>query len=95
MNGVRKRKLQFEPMRALVRPSCDLGDLWHKRMTHLHCRAFNVLRDTMTALLKISAKRYDPYKGCAKSVLDLIDSDVCGPMPFVSLSIIIVAFPRY
>lgn len=54
--GLRKDKLyklQFEPKCALVSISSngqDLGELWHRRMAHLHHGALKVLKDTVTGL---------------------------------------------
>jgi hypothetical protein len=99
MIGVREEmvyKLQFQPGRALVSTTTDMGDLWHKRMAHLHFGAIGHLRQVVNGLPKFTAERHDPSKGCAmgeyarrpfppsehksKGVLDLIHSDVCGPM---------------
>ena len=29
-------RLQFEPAKALVSSACDMAELWHRRMVHLH-----------------------------------------------------------
>jgi hypothetical protein len=37
--GIRKGnlyRLHFEPTRALVSASTDLGEIWHRRMVHFH-----------------------------------------------------------
>jgi transposase InsO family protein len=99
MIGIREEKvyrLQFQPGRALVSTTTDMGELWHKRMAHIHFGALRHLRQAVTGLHKFTAKRHDPCKGCAmgkyakrpfpptkhrsKGVLDLIHYDVCGPM---------------
>jgi hypothetical protein len=98
-------QLQFEPTHALV-SSCtssgqDLGELWHKRMAHLHHGALKVLRESVDGLPVFSSDQYRVCKGCAlrkytkttfptsdnrsKVILDLIHSDVCGPMSTVSV----------
>ena len=72
---------------------------WH---TYLHHGAFNVLKEIVTGLPELSVKHQGVCKGCAlgkyaktafpssdsrsKGILDLIHSDVCGPMSAVSLS---------
>jgi hypothetical protein len=104
--GVRSKKLyrlQFEPTHALV-STCtssgqDLGELWHKRMAHLHHGALKVLRESVDGIPTFSSYQHRVCKGCAlgkytktvfptsdnrsKGILDLIHSDVCGPMSVV------------
>jgi hypothetical protein len=79
-----------------------MGELWHKRMAHLHFGALGHLREAVTRFLKFTTERSDPFKGCAmgkyarrpfppsehrtKGVLDLIHSDICGPMSAESMS---------
>lgn len=47
-------RLQFDSAKALVRNSNssgrDLGELWHKKMGHLHHGALRLLRDTITGV---------------------------------------------
>lgn len=75
----------------------DLNELWHKRMGHLHHGALRILKKIVTGVPKLSTKPDDVYKGCvmgkyarsnnrAKSVLGLIQSDICGPMSTRALS---------
>jgi hypothetical protein len=57
-------KLQFEPACVLVSSSCsgrDLGELWHRRIAHLHHGALKVLRESVTGLLEFS---YDQHGVC-------------------------------
>jgi transposase InsO family protein len=79
-----------------------MGELWHRRMAHLHFGALGHLRQAVTGLPKFTTEKHDPCKGCAmgkyaqrpfppsehrsKGVLDLIHSDVCGPMSMESVS---------
>jgi transposase InsO family protein len=103
--GVRREKLyrlQFEPARALVSNACDMAELWHRRMVHLHHGALKVLKEIVTGLPDFSTKHHEVCKGCAMGkytkttfpnsdsrtggILDLIHSDVCGPMSSISLS---------
>jgi hypothetical protein len=105
MIGVRSEqvyRLHFEPAKALVSSSTDLGELWHRQMTHLHFGAFGHLRQIVTGMPQIAAEKHDPCKGCAlgkyvrkafpssehrsKGILDLIHSDACGPMSVQSVS---------
>jgi hypothetical protein len=41
-------KLQFESTKALLNNVTDLGELWHRRMAHLHHGAFGHLRQVVT-----------------------------------------------
>jgi hypothetical protein len=98
--GVQSKKLyrlQFEPAHALV-STCtssgqDLGELWHRRMAHLHHGALKVLRESVDGLPTFSSDQHRVCKGCAlgkyaktifpssdsrsKGILDLIHSDMC------------------
>lgn len=82
--------------------SSDLCELWHRRMAHLHHGALQVLRQIVTGLPDFSTEHHEVCQGCALGkytktafpssdsrvggVLDLVYSDVCGPMSAVSLS---------
>jgi len=82
--------------------SSNLCELWHRRMTHLHHGAFKILREMVTGVPNFSIEHHDVCRGCtlekytktsfqssdnrAVGILDLIYSDVCGPMSHVSLS---------
>jgi hypothetical protein len=96
VRGEKVYRLQFHPGRALASITTDTGELWHRRMAHIHFGALGHLREAITGLPKFIAKRHDPCKGFAlgkyaqkpfpssehrsKGVLDLIHSDVCGLM---------------
>jgi hypothetical protein len=99
MIGVREEKvyrLQVQPGRTLASFTTAIGELWHKRMAHIHFGALGHLREVVIGLPKITTERHDPCKGCAlgkyvwtpfpssehrsKGVLDLIHSDICGSM---------------
>jgi hypothetical protein len=95
-------KLQFQLGRALISTTTNMGELWHMRMVHIHFGALGHLRHAITGFPKFTTERHDPCKGCAmgkygqrpfplseyrsKGVLDLIHSDICGPMSVESLS---------
>jgi hypothetical protein len=80
----------------------DLCELWHKRMAHLHHGALRVLREMVTGVPDFSSAQHELSKGCALGkytktaflssdsravgILDLIHSDVCGPMSSASLT---------
>ena len=79
----------------------ELCELWHRRMAHLHHPAMGLSRHMVTGLPKFNTKHSDVCRGCALGkytktafpsndsrlarILDLIDSDLRGPMSFVSL----------
>jgi transposase InsO family protein len=78
--------------------SCEL---WHRRMAHLHHGALRVLREIVTRLPQFDTNYQEVCRGCALGkytktvfpssdsrsvgILDLVHSDVCGPMSSVSL----------
>jgi hypothetical protein len=80
----------------------DLCEIWHRRMAHLHHGALIVLREMVTGVPDFSSKHHELCKGCtlgkyikivfpssdnrAEGILDLIHSDVCGPMSSTSLT---------
>jgi hypothetical protein len=82
--------------------SSDLCELWHRRMAHLHHGALRILREIVTEIPYFSTKHQELCKGCAlgkytktvfpssdsrvAGILDLIHSDVCGPMSSTSLT---------
>jgi hypothetical protein len=81
--------------------SSDLCEIWHRRMAHLHHGALRVLREMVTGVPDFSSEHHELCKGCtlgkytktafpssdskAARILDLIHSDVCGPMSSASL----------
>jgi hypothetical protein len=80
----------------------QLCELWHQRMAHLHHGDIGGLREVVIGFIKLSSKHHDVCIGCALGkftkayfpssdtrsvgVLDLVHTDVCGPMSQVSLS---------
>jgi hypothetical protein len=79
----------------------QLCELWHRRMAHLHHGALRVLREIVTGLPQFDTEHQEVCRGCAlgkytktvfpssdsrsTGILDLVHSDVCGPMSSVSL----------
>ena len=79
-----------------------LCELWHRRMAHLHHGALRVVKEIITGLPDFSTEHQELCRGCtlgkytkasfpssehkASEILDLIHSDVCGPMSTLSLS---------
>jgi hypothetical protein len=68
MIGIRSRKLyrlQFESPQALIGGNKDMGELWHRRMAHLHHGALIVLKEIVTGLPELSTVHSDMCKGCS------------------------------
>ena len=77
-------------------------DLWHRRISHAHYKAFPIVRKVVTGLPEIQIDHEGVCKGCAqgkntknpyrnsenkaKGILDIIRSGICGPMQTNSLS---------
>jgi hypothetical protein len=82
--------------------SGQLCELWHRRMGHLHHGALGGLREIVTGVPQISIEHQDVCRGCvlgkfakasfpssdsrSAGILDLVHTDVCGPMSRKSLS---------
>ena len=94
MIGIRSGKvyrLHFEPAKALVN-STSQGELWHKRMAHLHHGGLRHLRQVVIGVPQIQEEKHNHCKGCAlgenikrpfphsehksKGILDLVHLDV-------------------
>jgi hypothetical protein len=72
-------------------------NLWHNRMGHLNERSLKQLKDGLASGIKFSDKKEDDCKICpigkqsrlkfnkfgsrASNILDVVHSDLCGPMP--------------
>jgi hypothetical protein len=94
-------RLNARPVHALLHDIINLSELWHRRLAHLHYRALPTLGKMVTGLPKIHIEHDGICKGCAlgknvkgsfsssdsrsKGILDLIHTDVCGPMTVASL----------
>jgi hypothetical protein len=82
--------------------SGQLCELWHRRMAHLHHGALGGLGEVVTGVPQINIEHQDVCRGCALGkfakasfpsndsrsvgILDLVHTDVCGPMSRNSLS---------
>jgi hypothetical protein len=89
-------KLKGHSETTLVHNTVNPCELWHKRLAHLHYKALPIMSKMVTGLLEIQVDHEGICKGCAegksvkspfpsseskaKGVLDIIHSDVCGPM---------------
>ena len=78
----------------------DEGELWHKRLGHLHHGALQFMQQISTGLLMGKISRLDQCKGCtmgkyvksnfhekdnhASGILQTVHIDVCGPFSVAS-----------
>ena len=51
-------------MKAELVQSQDIGELWHRRLGHLHRRALNIMQQISTGLPKGKLEQVDTCKGC-------------------------------
>jgi hypothetical protein len=95
-------KLTVQPVQALLHDTISLSKLWHRRLARLHYRALPALGKMVTGLPEIHIEHDSICRGCApsknvkgsfsssdsrsKGILDLIHTDVCGPMIVASLN---------
>jgi len=82
--------------------SQDDGELWHRRLGHLHHGALKILQQISTGLPKGTLVQSNQCKGCtlekfvkatfhekdsrAMTILERIHTDVCGPFSVASTS---------
>ena len=94
-------RLIVRPIQALLHDTISLSELWHTRLAHLHYRALPASGKMVTGLPEIHIKHYGICRGFSlgknvkgsflssdsgsKGILDLIHTDVCGPMTISSL----------
>ena len=60
--GRRSRKvyrLHFEPAKALVSSGNSQGELWHRRMAHLHHGALKHLRQTVIGVSQVQEEKHN------------------------------------
>ena len=86
---------------ALVHDSTNINELWHIRLTNLNYQSLPTLRNIVTGLPVFHVDDDGVCRRCAldkntkgsfpkseirsKGILDLIHSDLCGPMTITSL----------
>jgi hypothetical protein len=91
-----------QSVQALAHDATSSSELWHKRLGHLHYKALPDLQNMVCGMPSISLSKNEICKGCmlgknikkafpssdsrAQCILDMIHSDVCGPMSSPSLS---------
>jgi hypothetical protein len=95
-------KLKGRSDSTLIHDTVNSSELWHRRFSHLHYRALPIVSKMVTGLPEIQVNPDGVCKGCAqgknvknpfpssdsraKGVLDIVHSDVCGPMSTPSLN---------
>jgi hypothetical protein len=95
-------KLKGHSYSTLVHNTVDPSELWHRRFAHLHYKALSIVSKMVTGLPEIQVDHEGICKGCAqgknvkipfpssdnkaKGILDIVHSDMCGPMIATSLS---------
>ena len=95
-------RLTGNPIQAQVHVVMNPCELWHRRFGHLNYRALPSLPDMVTGMPPIKLVHDGVCKGCtlgknvkkpysgssrrSKGILDLIHSDLCGPMIAPSMS---------
>ena len=68
MIGIRSGKvyrLHFEPTKAIVSSDSSQGELWQRRMAHLHHGALRHLRQAVIGVPQVQEEKHNHYKGCA------------------------------
>jgi hypothetical protein len=87
---------------ALTHSNESLCELWHRRLAHINYKALPYVSKVVTGLPELKVDHEGVCKGCAQGkninnpfpksdnkaegILELVHSDVCGPMPSTSLS---------
>ena len=95
-------KLKGHSEAAMLHDITSPCELWHRRLTHLNYKALPHVRKAVTGIPYMKIDHEGVYKGCAEGkntknlfpksntkteeILELIHSNVCGPMPSTSLS---------
>jgi hypothetical protein len=93
-------KLTIKLVQVLLHDTIILSELWHRRLAHIHYRALPALGKMVTGLPEIHIQHKSVCKALGKNVkgsfpssdnrskeiLDLIHSDVCGPMTVASVN---------
>ena len=90
--------MKGHPEQALIHDIVEPNELWHRILAHVHYRALPLARKVVEGISEIQAKHDGVFKGCAKGkntkktfpsrerkakgILEIIHSNVCGPMSF-------------
>jgi transposase InsO family protein len=95
-------KLKGHSDAALTHSIVSPCELWHRRLAHINYKALPYVSKVVTGLPELKVDHEGVCKGCAQGkitknpfpksdskadgILDIVHSDVCGPMPSTSLS---------
>jgi hypothetical protein len=95
-------RLIVQPVQVMLHDTINLSNLWNMRLSHIHYRSLPTLGKMVTGLPKIQLQHDGVYIGFSlgknvkgsflssdnrsKGILDLIHSDVCGPITVASLN---------
>jgi hypothetical protein len=94
-------KLKGHPKIAMTHAIENSCELWHRRLAHINYKALPYIWKAVTGLPELKVDQEGICNGCAQGkniknpfpkrdskagVLELIHSDVCGPMPSSSIS---------
>ena len=95
-------RLTAKLLKALVHDTINPIELWHRRLAHLHYKALPTLRKVSIGLSEFGDRHSGVCRGCAlgkndkrpfqcsdnkaKGILDLIHSELCGPMSVATLN---------
>lgn len=100
--GIYKLLVDTMKKRALLTSNGNLCELWHKIFGHINYGSLSLLKGMMVGFPHFKVERRGVCKGCAlqkhakatfpsnehksRGILDLIHSNVCGPMSSTSLT---------
>ena len=78
-----------------------MGELWHRRLDHINYRALPAVKNIVTGIPVLQVYHDGTCRGCAlgknakksfldseirsKGILDVVHSNLCGPMTVASL----------
>ena len=95
-------KLKGHPQKTLFHDNTSSSELCHRRLPHINYKELPYVSKVVTSLSDLKIDHVETYKGCArgkniknpilksetktKGMLELIHSNVCGPMPSTSLT---------
>ena len=92
----------------MVHDIVEPSELWHRMLAHVHYIALPIVSKSVEGILEFKAKHDGVCKGCvkgkntkktfpsseikAKRILEIVHSDVLGPMSSSSLSRYVICF---
>ena len=95
-------KIKGNPNTTLIHETTRSSELWHRMLAHINYKELPYVSKVVIGLPDLYIDHEGTCKGCAigkniknpflksitktKGMLELIHSDVCGPMPSISLS---------